>query len=120
VGVYPQETQRLTCSRLTQQSAGRPCRGAIEKDCLQEASGAKSGVEKGSPLARVEIVKHGLSKPSFKQKRVGSRKYEPSVCGAYYAPRRKSSHRGRVNLTIGIGRKNEEWEAGSTRVLVEV
>jgi hypothetical protein len=56
----------------------------------------------------------------FQTKKVESRKYEHSVCGAYYAPRRKSSHRGRVNLTIGIGRKNEEWEAGSTRALVEV
>ena len=57
--------------------------------------------------------------PSNK-KRVGGRKHGHSVCGAYYAPMRKSAHLGGVNLTIGIGRQDEEWEAGSTRVLVEV
>ena len=112
--------KRLTCSRLTQQRAGRRCREAIEERRPTRSERGKKGRRKRSPLARAEIVKYGCSKPSFKQKRVGGRKHGHSFCGAYYAPMRKSAHLGGVNSTIGIGRQDEEWEAGSTSVLVEV
>ena len=120
VGGYPQETQAPhmfpthPTTRRTSLSRGNRRATAHKKRAGQK------GRRKRSPLARAEIVKYGCSKPSFKQKRVGIRKHGHSVCGAYYAPMRKSSHRGGVNLTIGIGRQDEEWEAGSTRVLVEV
>ena len=112
--------KRLTCSRLTQKSAGRRCRGTIEERLPTRSERGEKWRTKKKPSRPRGDSEIWVQQTFFQTKKVESRKHGPSVCGAYYVPMRKSSHRGGVNLTIGIGRQDEEWEAGSTRVLVEV